>query len=216
MEADIKLLIFDLDGTLIDSKIDISNAINKTLIRSELTPIDPDKIWGYLGDGARYLVDRCFASHGVKTPDDATAFFINDYKSSCLENTFTYTGIRKLLGNLVKFKKAVLSNKLHEITFSICKELGIDPFFDLILGRSDELKKKPSPAGIIRILEKLKIKASQALIIGDTKIDLEAGKRAGIKRVAVTWGVHSKTELIEGKPDYLVHSVSELSELLDS
>lgn len=209
----IELLVFDLDGTLIDSKTDISNSINETLKSYDLPLLGPDLIWSYLGDGASFLVDKCFNFYRKNVPEGAIEFFVDHYAKHCIENTKLYPDVVKVLRKLGNFKKAILTNKTHEITVKICEELKISHFFEFIVG-GGEFKKKPDPEGLLKILEFFKTAPENAVIIGDTTIDLLTGKRAAVKRIAVTWGVHKREVLEESNPDAIIDNIKDLPAVL--
>lgn len=211
---DSRLLIFDLDGTLLDSKADISASMNRTLSKYGLPGMDADFVWKYLGDGALYLVNRCFAHYGKQAPEDAVDFFLSDYQKNSLKNTGFYPGIEDVLRKLNKRRKAILTNKLHDFTLQILDGLDSTRHFEYILGRKDH-KKKPDPEGIHIILGSLGVRPEQSVMIGDTTIDLEAGKRAGTMTLAVTWGVHDRDTLIAAKPDACIEKVSDLTDIFD-
>ena len=209
-----KLIIFDLDGTLLDSKADISHSMNRTLAKYGLPAMDADFVWKYLGDGALYLVNRCFSHFKKDAPDGAVEFFLKDYQFNSLMNTRFYKGVNEMLLSLQNKRKAVLTNKLHEFSMKIIQGLGSAHHFEYILGRGS-YRKKPDPEGIFIILEKLSVKPDDAVMIGDTTIDLEAGERAGIRRVGVTWGVHDRATLESAKPDAIVDEVSAITDLFN-
>lgn len=209
----VKLLIFDLDGTLIDSKTDISGSINTMLKNYGFAPLDPDIVWKYLGDGALYLVDRCFGYYGVSAPLGSIEFFIKEYRNNYLRNTSLYPGILDALQEFKGFRKALLSNKIEDVTLKICDGLQITSFFEYIVG-GGRFKKKPDPEGAKDILAHFKVLSENAAIIGDTTIDVETGKNLGLKTIAVTWGVHDRDTLLKSKPDRIVDSAEELKSLL--
>ena len=209
----IDLLIFDFDGTLLDSKEDLAQSINKVLTMWSLQPLPVDRVWAFLGDGAQYLVDRCFSYRGVKTPKHATEIFLKDYETNSLKKTKLYPNIEEVLHGLCGFRKAILTNKRHDFTMKICKGLGIETLFDMILGRKD-FKKKPDPEGIFLIMNDLNASKEKTVMIGDTSIDMLAGERAGVKRIAVTWGVHKREDLIKCNPDALIDDIRQLKEII--
>ena len=209
----IKLLIFDLDGTLLDSKIDITNSINRTLMRYGVPqiPSDGDLVWKFLGDGALYLVDRSFSYQKSSVPDGAVDFFVKDYEEHSLVQSRLYPHAREVLEKLDKFKKAILTNKNQAVTEKICKGLDIAKYFDCIIG-AGKYKKKPDPEGILKILEYFKVAPRMTVMVGDTTNDLIAGERANVKRIAVTWGVHERSVLEAQKPDLIIDDMEELLE----
>jgi phosphoglycolate phosphatase len=206
----IDLLVFDFDGTLLDSKEDVAASVNSTLKKFDLGMIDPDKIWSFLGDGAGYLIDRAFAYFSKNTPPEATDIFLKDYEENSLKKTSLYPGVFQMLESLNDFKTAIFTNKRHDFTVRICEGLGIVGKFDYILGRNSHFPKKPEPDGLYIIMERLGIKAQNTAMIGDTTIDIITGKKAGTKTVAVTWGVHTKNMLIKENPDLIVEKIGEI------
>ncbi len=209
----IELIIFDFDGTLLDSKADVAAAINRMLLRYGEKPISPDKVWSFLGDGAGYLVDRCFEFYAKSSPEGSVDFFLKDYIENSLKQTRLYPGVLETLSKLAHYKMAILTNKLHDLTVKMCKNLGIIEHFELVLGRGG-FNKKPEPDGIYIILDKLDIKPENAVIVGDTLIDMTAADRASIRKIAVSWGVHDKKTLLKSKPDGIIDKIEDLPTLL--
>ena len=216
----IKLVIFDLDGTLIDSRLDLVHSVNAAL-RHIGRPALPDHvIASYVGDGAPILIQRALGGEAV---DEAIVrqglqFFLSYYREHKLDHTTVYAGIREALGaiqgpsNGVPRKLAVLSNKPVGPSRAIVEALGLIPFFGQIYGGNSFPTKKPDPEGARRLLEENRVRPEEAAIVGDSHVDVETGLKAGLWTVGVSYGFAPHT-LAEQPPDVLVDTPHELAEL---
>jgi phosphoglycolate phosphatase len=215
----IKLLIFDLDGTLIDSQLDLAHAVNAMLRHFGRNALTPQAIAGYIGDGAPMLVRRALGD-----PDDgrymheALDFFLQYYREHKLDNTTLYPGIREALDSLrwaenngrrVERKFAVLSNKPVRPSSQILEGLGIRELFVQVYGGNSFATKKPDPMGANTILEETGTRPQEAIIIGDSEIDVITARNAGTWSCGVNYGFRPETlKLVP--PDVLVDSPREL------
>jgi phosphoglycolate phosphatase len=215
----IKLLIFDLDGTLIDSRLDLIHTVNATLRHLGRPQLPGDVIATYVGDGAPMLVRRALGD-----PDDqqlvqkALDFFLAYYREHKLDHTHVYTGIREALTALQASnngqppKMAVLSNKPVVPSRAIVEALGLAPFFSQVYGGNSFPTKKPDPHGAMTLLAENAVTPKQALIVGDSSNDVLTGRNAGLWTVGVTYGFAPQT-LEVTPPDVVIDSPRELAEL---
>ncbi len=209
-----RLLVFDLDGTLVDSRVDLSNSINAMLRHYERPELPCDVIASYIGDGAPMLVRRALGD-----PDDerfvsqALEFFLAYYREHKLDTTYVYEGVQEALAALAqssngagdKRKLAVLSNKPVRPTEVICQALGLAEFFFRIYGGNSFHTKKPDPQGLKTLLGEAGARPEEAVIIGDSDIDVITGRNAGVWTCGVTYGLVPHT-LETAPPDVLVDS----------
>jgi phosphoglycolate phosphatase len=213
----IKLVIFDLDGTLIDSRLDLVHSVNAALRHIGRPALPEDVIASYVGDGAPILIQRAL---GGETVDEATVreglqFFLSYYREHKLDHTTVYAGIREALAaiqNGAPRQLAVLSNKPVVPSRAIVDALGLGPFFTQVYGGNSFATKKPDPEGARMLLQEAEVQPEEAAIVGDSHIDMETGSNAGLWSVGVTYGFAPHT-LKNSLPDVLVDTPGELAEL---
>ncbi len=213
----IKLLIFDLDGTLVDSRLDLTHSVNAMLRKFGRVELPMEVVESYVGDGAPMLVRRAMGD-----PDsgdlmrEALEYFILYYRGHKLDNTTLYEGVQQALENLRDAgngrKMAVLSNKPVNPSRDICKALGIGPFFVQVYGGNSFPTKKPDPQGALALCAETGVKPEKAAIIGDSDIDVLTGQNAGIWTVGVNYGFMPE-RLKLTPPDVLVDTPSELPKI---
>jgi phosphoglycolate phosphatase len=211
----ISLLIFDLDGTLIDSKQDLVNAVNATRASLRMGPLDADTIASYVGNGAPMLIRRAIGP-GFDEDQLARALehFLTWYRDHCLDNTMFYPGVREALDAFGDRTLAVLTNKPVRISRYILEGLGVLPRFKYVFGGNSFDTKKPHPEGILTILRDSGVPAEQALMVGDSEVDVLTGRNAGVLTCGVSWGFAPHT-FQTNPPDLLVHDLGELAAMLD-
>jgi phosphoglycolate phosphatase len=202
----IKLVIFDLDGTLINSIYDIADATNNALTELNCPIHEVERYYRFVGNGALDLIRRALPE---KMRDNDTvlktrALFEKYYKENYLSKTKPYDGIAELLQNLHNsdIKLAVLSNKPHDFTEKIVKAFWQDNF-DIIQGNTPDIPKKPDPAAVHIIMKKLDTGKNDTLFIGDSDVDILTAKGAEIKSVGCLWGYRTEDELIKTGADYI-------------
>jgi phosphoglycolate phosphatase len=191
-------LIFDLDGTLVESLPGIAASLNRALSHHGLPGHGHPAVRGFIGDGAAMLVARALT--GVSRPDLAgrvLASFAEDYAISWPSGTAAYPGIPSLLENLVSrgIPLAVLSNKPHAFTVEIVEKLFPENTFAAILGNREGLPHKPNPSGALGIAAALRVSPQNCTLIGDSTMDLDTARNAGMQSIAVTWGYHDRDRL---------------------
>ena len=216
----IKLVIFDLDGTLIDSRLDLVHSVNAALRHIGRPALPDDVIASYVGDGAPILIQRALGGEQV---DEAVIrkgleFFLAYYREHKLDHTTVYAGIPEALASIQNStngaprKLAVLSNKPVHPSRAIVEALGLGKFFSQIYGGNSFPSKKPDPEGARKLLEEYGVDAHHAAIIGDSHVDVETGRNAGMVTVGVTYGFAPHT-LGDEPPDVLVDHPQELATL---
>jgi phosphoglycolate phosphatase len=210
----IDLLIFDLDGTLAETRQDLANAVNYALHKLDKVTLDVPTIASYVGNGVGKLLERSLGKeYTPEEYEEAWRFFHEHYSVHLVDNTCLYPGIKEILEHFSAKKMAVLSNKSHPYTVTMVERLGISPYFQLVMGSQDGLERKPSPQVILHILKQLDAAPQETVIIGDTSNDIEAGQAAGIHTCAVTFGYRSAEEIAPFRPEFTVHRVADLVEL---
>ncbi len=192
-------IIFDLDGTLIDSVCDIADAMNRTLQQYGF-PVHPEEAYKhFVGRGLRNLTIQCLPEENrdEETIEICFRSMTKDYLENYLNKTKLYDGIGDLLDTLSagKMKMAVLSNKADEITQKIAKDLLQNWHFEIILGFTDHFPRKPAPDSALFIAKKLDLQPKNILYLGDTGIDMETANAAGMFPVGVSWGFRKREEL---------------------
>ncbi len=208
-------LLFDLDGTLVDSGDDLTTAVNHVLGQDRLPPVRREQVLQMLGDGAPVLVERAYAHHGTARPTGALTRFREHYRAHCLDATRPYPGIVEMLRRLAPERAvAVATNKPTAFARQIVAGLGLEPVVDLVVGPETAGAPKPAPGMLLAALETLGNQPGEAVMIGDSPSDVEAGRRAGTATIAVLWGYRGRDLLAASRPDRIADSVEELAELL--
>jgi len=214
----IKLVIFDLDGTLIDSRLDLVHSVNAALRHIQRPELAEHVIASYVGDGAPLLIRRALGGGEV---DEALVrkgleFFLSYYREHKLDHTKVYPGIADALaaiqnsGNGVPRKMAVLTNKPVNPSRAIVEALGLGRYFLRVYGGNSFATKKPEPEGARQLLTEAGVRPQQAVMVGDSHVDVETGHNAGLWTVAVTYGFAPHT-LSETSPDVTVDDPQELA-----
>ncbi len=210
----ISVLIFDLDGTLIDSKLDLALSVNAARCHLGLAPLEPEKIFGYVGQGAPMLIRRSLGPEASEEQIEAALkFFLAYYRQHMLDHTVTYPGVREALERLNGLDLTVLTNKPVRFSQEILVGLGIADYFRFVFGGNSFEKKKPDPIGVHMILERLACRPEQAMVVGDSEIDVLTARNAGVRACGVSYGLGSH-QLIDYPPDLIVDSLLELAQLL--
>jgi phosphoglycolate phosphatase len=212
-----KLLIFDLDGTLIDSKLDLAHAVNATRAHLNLEPLPHELIFSYVGKGAPVLVRRSLGPEATEDQvQQALEFFLAYYREHMLDYTTLYPGVTKTLDALLTDGKrmAVLTNKPVRISKAIIEGLGLSKHFFQIYGGNSFEQKKPHPKGIEVLLSESGIDAANAMMVGDSAVDVQTARNAGIKACGVTYGFQPETLAAE-PPDYLIDRFEQLPSVLN-
>ncbi len=209
----IRLIIFDLDGTLVDSVEDISNALNYALEPYGIESLTPTEVAGMVGDGTVKLIEKTLAKHNlVLDTEQLVRRFAEYYGPHTADHTKAYPGVVETLEALSRYKKAVVSNKYEAFTKKTLDALGLSKYFDMLVCADSIHDRKPSPIPIYHVLFTLDVQAEEAMIVGDSNIDINAGKAASIKTVAVTHG-YGKSGFHE-EADFVIASMPELIDIV--
>jgi phosphoglycolate phosphatase len=211
----VRALIFDLDGTLIDSKLDLALSINAMLEYMGRAPLAHRRIYAFVGNGAPILVRRSLnedVSPGQISDAEADrglAYFLSYYRAHMLDNTVTYPGVREGLALLVQHPMAVLTNKPVNFSRAILDGLDLSRYFRYVYGGNSFEKKKPDPMGVHILLRDLNSSARETMMVGDSDVDVRTARNAGIWVCGVTYGLGTEG-LRANPPDLLVDSLADL------
>jgi phosphoglycolate phosphatase len=212
----VNVLIFDLDGTLIDSKLDLALAVNAMLKFSGRPASTHEEIYSLVGNGAPTLVRRALGESATDAEVDASlAYFLSYYREHMLDNTVLYPGVMECLGAVEKYSMAVLTNKPVRFSVAIIEGLGIAKYFRYVYGGNSFEKKKPDPIGVETLLRDFKASPTQGMVIGDSDVDIQTARNAGTWACGVTYGLGSE-RLPECGPDLLLDNLTELPKILRS
>lgn len=207
----LRLFIFDLDGTLVDSYLDISMCVNSVLRDLGKDEVCPEDIKKLIGGGARKLIEKLFPDNEVEI---ALKLFRKYYRENPVVYTRAYEGIKEALtylkaeGNYL----AVVTNKMEDLSVEILRRLNLSQYFDIIVGGDTFPEKKPSPLPVREVLNSLNVDNEHAIMIGDTDADVRAGKDAGVWTALATWGY---VRLDGVKPDFILSKPADIINLTE-
>ena len=210
--ASLRLLVFDLDGTLIDSGADLCASVNATLHHFDRPPLPEAVISTYIGDGAARLVSRSLGEPAdAAFLDSALAYFLDYYREHKLDQTYVYPGVFASLDSLrlepggAARSMAVLTNKPIGPSQAICDALGLSPYFFRVYGGNSFASKKPDPEGLLALLKEAGVSAQETLMVGDSSVDIRTARNAGVWSMGCAYGLAPQTLLTE-PPDCVVDS----------
>jgi phosphoglycolate phosphatase len=207
------LIIFDLDGTLIDSSKDLAISVNATRQQFGMSPLDELLVHSYVGNGAAVLVRKAMGPDASdELVEQALSFFLKYYRAHALEHTRLYDGIREAVNELLSagHQLAVLTNKPFKISVDIIAALNLKDHFFRIYGGDSFEAKKPNPTGIFKLMEEAGQPAPETLMVGDSAVDILTARNAGVRGVGVLWGFQPETFALH-PPDLLVREPMELT-----
>lgn len=208
------LLIFDLDGTLIESKWDIALSVNLTLGELDLPLRSQEEIFGYVGDGVKKLLRLAVGEGNQSRFDEALRVFRGHYLAHCLDRTRYFPGIEPVLTHFTHKKKAVATNKSLEYTMRILDGLG-NHHFAHVVGGDNGFGLKPEPGMLVHVMEQLGVDPERTVLIGDSTNDINGGHRAGIRVCAVGYGMGDREKMAACRPDWFIEAPEELMELFE-
>jgi phosphoglycolate phosphatase len=193
--SSVRALIFDLDGTLIDSKQDLIHSVNAMLRELGRRELAEETISGYIGHGAPQLVARALGGEYLEEERQrALDFFLRYYETHKMDTTCAYPGVADTLEKLANMPMAVLTNKPVRISVRILDAMGLSKYFRAIYGGNSFETKKPDPLGARMILRELSVEPQEALLVGDSEVDVQTARNAGMPAAAVNYGfgVHDR------------------------
>ncbi len=204
----LSLLIFDLDGTLVDTLDDITASVNYTLARLDKKPLLRESVRQFVGDGVERLLARAFGTDNP--PPEAVSLYKSHHRAHLIVNSRLYPSVRETLEYFRSIPLVVISNKSSEFVMPVLERLGIRSCFAECFGADSGLPLKPAPDLVLHALSRFSAAKEAAALVGDGTTDIRAGKAAGIITCAVTYGFRTETELRSLNPDYVVRDLAEL------
>ena len=213
--ANVRVLIFDLDVTLIDSKLDLAHSVNAMLEHMGRTPLAHEMVYSYVGNGAPMLVRRALGEGATDAEcEKGLAHFLAYYRAHMLDNTVTYPGVREGLEKLKGKAMAVLTNKPVRFSEEILNGLGLSRYFRFVYGGNSFEKKKPDPMGVETILRDLAAPPADAMMVGDSDVDIRTARNSGIWACGVSYGLGTEGLRLH-PPDIMLDSLDELPAYLN-
>ncbi len=212
----LKLCVFDLDGTLVDTMGDISEAMNRSLVALGYKPHPKEEYYQMVGDGMVKLCQRAIPDASEEEVLKLIDLYASDYIKNCCVNSVCYDGIL----NVVKKLKeagiicAILSNKPHNQTMEISEKLFPNGLFDTVLGKTEDFPPKPAPDSLIYVMNKYNAKPEEVVYIGDSNVDILLGKKVGVLSVGVAWGFRGEEELKNEKADFIAYKAEDLLDII--
>jgi len=209
-----QLLIFDLDGTLIDSKLDLAHAVNATRGHMGMDPLTFERVYSYVGNGAPVLIRRALGEQATEAQvQEALEYFLEYYRDHKLDYTTLYPGVRESLDRLLAAGKrmAVLTNKPVNISRAIVEGLGVGRHFFRVYGGNSFDFKKPHPIGVYALMREADVPAERAMMVGDSAVDVETARNAHIRCCGVTYGFQPES-LADAAPDLLVDRLPDFAD----
>lgn len=210
------LIIYDLDGTLIDSKLDLAHAVNATRAHMHMGPLEHEIIYSYVGNGAPVLMRRALGPDASEAEvQTALEFFLTYYRDHKLDYTHLYPGVQDALDRIKAsgLRQAVLTNKPVNISRAILDGLGVGEYFFRVYGGNSFEQKKPHPMGIDTLLEESGAARERAVMVGDSAVDIQTARNARVSCVGCTWGFQPES-LVTHPPDWLIERMTELPEIV--
>lgn len=210
-----KACIFDLDGTLGDTRDSLVYSVGLTLKEMGLPQITAEQCISFVGNGARYLMERSLEAAGCEAGtriDEGMEVYGRIFDKNCIYHAAPYKGILDVLRVMKEkgIRMAVLSNKPHRQTVKVVHAMCGGDMFDYVQGQKDEIPRKPDPAGIYLAAEKLGVPVNECLYVGDSEVDARTGRNAGVKTICVSWGFRTKEELKAADAEYIIDKAEEL------
>ena len=209
----IKLIIFDLDGTLVNSAADITNALNYAIRPYGFERLTVERTISLVGEGITRLIEKLVSQKSADLKNVVLKRFLEYYSEHLTDLTVPYPGVPETLEMLGDYRKAVISNKREDLSRRLLENLALSGYFDVIWGSDSVPEKKPSPAPVIEMLKKISCGPDEAVMVGDSNYDIEAGRAAGVRTVAVSYGYRNVSLLKDA--DFIIDNMKELTFKLD-
>jgi phosphoglycolate phosphatase len=210
------LLIFDLDGTLVDSREDLAEEVNVTRRHMGMEPLDNHRVYSYVGNGAPVLVRRAIGDQATEAEvQEALEYFLEYYRDHDLDHTVLYPGVREALErlHLAGKRMAVLTNKPIRMSRHIVDGLGVGDWFFRVYGGNSFEFKKPNPIGVETLMREAGVGRDGTLMVGDSSVDVNTARNAGIQCCGVTYGFQPES-LADPAPELLVDRMEQLADWL--
>lgn len=208
------VIIFDVDGTLVDSVNDIVKAMNYTLRKLGVKERRRETIASYIGTGVKDLVRRSLGRGNGRMSEKGVRIFSEYYVKHSADESTLYPHVREALEHFKEKRKFILTNRYRRFADATLKQMGIKDYFEEIIGGDDEECMKPSACILDRAFPRLKINKTKAMIVGDMAIDIKTGKNSRIKTCWVTYGLGKRKDIEKLKPDYIIDDIIELEKII--
>ena len=209
----ISLIVYDFDGTLVDTLFDIADAVNLSLNELGLRTLSRATIRKYVGKGVERLMAQSIDGTGYTDLPRAVELFRRHYSENLMNHTRFYPSGREILDHFRDKKQAICSNKPEDFVRRILESLKSLDYFDAILGGDSVESKKPDPEGLLHLLDRFQCAPEMAVLVGDSPVDIETGKRAGVYTCVVNYGLGDPKEIASVGPDCSIDHLSELKDL---
>lgn len=209
-------VVFDLDGTLLDTLSDLRDSVNFALLKNNLPLRSTEEVRAFVGNGIRLLIERAVPENtDKKIIDKCFADFKEHYKQNSANKTKAYDGVIDMLQMLKAkgVKTAVVSNKADFAVKTLAKEY-FSGLLNCAYGEREGVKRKPDPAGVFACIEEMGSTVGDSIYVGDSEVDVETAKNAGLPCVAVTWGFRDKGVLESMEPEYIIDSPMQIMDIL--
>ncbi len=208
-------LIFDLDGTLIDSRADLTTSITKMLAEMGHAPLAEERVVSFIGEGVSRLVERALGASGIREPESAEIelaldIFRRHYGAHLLDQTRVYPEVHETLAHLRELPKAVVTNKPYDFTVTILERLGLRSHFDVVLGGDSLPERKPAPQPLLEAAQRCGCAPAAGVMIGDSCVDVLAGRAAGMVTCGFVGGFGGRAEIVAAGADLLIERFGEL------
>jgi phosphoglycolate phosphatase len=209
------LLIFDLDGTLIDSERDLADSVNATRAWKGLPPLDDATVDSYIGNGAPVLIRRTFPDASEADLSQLLRYFLDYYREHMLDTTTLYPGVREALDRLhaADVAMAVLTNKPVRFSMRLLEGLGLEMHFFRVYGGNSFEEKKPHPRGVDLLVAESGAERSRTVMVGDSAVDVRTARNAWVQACGVSWGFQPET-FADAPPDFIIDDMRELADMI--
>ena len=209
----VKGIIFDLDGTLVDSSVDLTNALNYAIAPYDIEQLTVQNTISLVGEGITRLIEKLLGPEKGQVRQHVMDRFMDYYSAHLVDFTKPYAGVPETLAALYPYTKAVISNKRESLSKKVLQELGLSQYFGAVLGSDSTDEKKPSPKPLLKVMDMFSCSAGETVIVGDSAYDIAAGKAAGISTIAVSYGYRDASLLQEA--DRIIAHIAELPQVLE-
>jgi len=209
----IDLIAFDFDGTLVQSGQDLVDAVNHTLQILNVPTLDTYTVKRFIGDGVKKLIERSLGDAGERDSEKAREIFLAYYEAHLLDTTVLYPGVKDILNYFKAIHKIILTNKMEYLTLKIARGLGIEGYFEEIVGIDSRSYTKPDRRLLMPYLKRSLQVGGRAVVIGDGVNDIMLAKNAGVLSCALLNGLTDRNELLNLSPHYCCENIEELQHL---
>lgn len=211
--------IFDLDGTLTDTLASLTYSVNETLKEMGLSTITAEQCRSFVGNGARVLIEKALAAVGLPDKsrlEEGMEIYGRIFDANCTYHVTPYEGVEEMLRGLKEkgIRLGVLSNKPHRQTVKVVREIFGENVFDFAQGQQEQVPRKPDPAGVLRLLEEMLVTRDECLYVGDSEVDIQTGRNAGVRTISVTWGFRTREVLVAAGAGTIIDRPEELLRLV--